>query len=154
MALTRRFSRLYPRYAPENLFALAADIESYPAFVPGCQRARIVGRDGDRLEVENVFGFGPLRQPFHTSAELKAPRELAIVSRDGPWRLFSMNWRFEPERFGCLLFCEAVLDFDSRVLNLVASIAAADVERQVLAAFERRAETLFGPGPGERNMTR
>ncbi|MBB4197376.1 hypothetical protein CCR94_13750 [Rhodoblastus sphagnicola] len=145
MALTRSFSRSYPRYSAEQMFALAADIESYPAFVPGCRAARIVSREGDRLEVENVFGFGPLRHPFMTRAELNPPRELAIVARDGPWRRFLMNWRFEPQGAGCRLFCKVELDFESRVLNLVASVAAVEVEAKVLAAFERRAETLFGP---------
>jgi coenzyme Q-binding protein COQ10 len=145
MALKRRISRFYPRYTAEQMFTLAADIESYPCFVPGCRAARIVARDGDRLRVENVFGFGPLRHPFETRAELKPPCELAIVSRDGPWRHFSMTWRFLPERAGCLLSCEVALDFASHMLNLVASVAAVEVERQVLAAFELRAEKLFGP---------
>jgi len=145
MALTRRISRFYPLYSPEQMFGLAADIESYPAFVPGCRAARIVTRDGGRLRVENVFGFGPLRHPFETRAELKPPNELAIVSRDGPWRHFSMTWRFSPERAGCRLSCEVALDFASHMLNLVASVAAVEVERQVLAAFEQRAEKLFGP---------
>lgn len=145
MALKRQISRFYPRYSPEQLFALAADIESYPSFVPGCRAARIVARAGGRLRVENVFGFGPVRQPFETRAELKPPSELAIVSCDGPWRHFSMNWRFLPDRAGCRLSCEVALDFESRMLNLVASVAAVEVERQVLAAFEHRAEKLFGP---------
>ncbi|PPQ40254.1 coenzyme Q-binding protein COQ10 [Rhodoblastus acidophilus] len=145
MAVTRRLSRFYPRYSPENLFALAADIESYPLFVPGCRSARILAREGDALQVENVFGFGPLRHPFKTRAELKPPRELAIVSQDGPWRRFSMTFRFAREQDGCRLVCEAVLDFRSPMLNLVASLAAAEVETKVLAAFQRRAEKLFGP---------
>jgi coenzyme Q-binding protein COQ10 len=152
--MSRKLLRHYPRYSPEHLFGLAADIESYPLFVPGCRRARIVSREGDAREqaltVENMFGFGPLNQPFRTNAILKPPRELVIVSRDGPWRLFSMDWRFQPERGGCLLSCEVTLDFSSRMLNLLASLAAADVERQVLAAFERRAEKLFGLGARER----
>jgi coenzyme Q-binding protein COQ10 len=154
MALTRRFTRRYARYSPGQLFALASDIESYPSFVPGCRRANIVSREGDALgqalTVENVFGFGPLNQPFRTSALLKPPHELVIVSRDGPWRLFSMHWRFQREQAGCRLSCEVTLDFASRVLNLLASLAAADVERQVLAAFERRAEKLFGVAAGGR----
>jgi coenzyme Q-binding protein COQ10 len=145
MALKRRILRFYPRYSPEQLFGLASDIESYPSFVPGCRAARIVERDGDRLRVENVFGFGPLRQLFETRAELKPPGELAIVSRDGPWRHFSMNWRFLPDRAGCRLSCDVALDFESHMLNLVASVAAVEVERKVLAAFEHRAAVLFGP---------
>jgi coenzyme Q-binding protein COQ10 len=150
MALTRRISRYYPSFSPEQLFALASDIESYPAFVPGCVGARILSRRPEAfseiLQVENMFGFGPLRHPVRTQAEFKPPRELSIVSRDGPWRRFAMNWRFEPEQTGCRLFCEAALEFESRVLNLVASVAAVEVEAQVLAAFERRAEKLFGLG--------
>ena len=154
MALTRKFSRVYPRYSPEELFSLAADIEAYPSFVPGCQRAKIVSREGDgrreRVVVENEFGFGPARRFFHTRATFNPPHDLTIVSRDGPWRLFSMAWRFEPEGAGCRLSCEVKLDFSSRVLTALASVAATEVEAQVLAAFERRAEKLFGARRYER----
>ncbi len=121
------------------LFAIVADVERYPEFVPGSLSARILERRPGRWVVDNVFGFGPLRSQFRSIAEPDWPNALTIHSHDGPWREFLIRWRFHAEGGGCLLSCEATLDFRSPLLASLASLAAAEVERRVIAAFQTRA---------------
>jgi coenzyme Q-binding protein COQ10 len=128
------------------LFDIVADVERYPEFVPGCLSARILERQPDRWLVDNVFGFGPMRSRFHSTAEPDSPSALTIRSRDGPWREFLIRWRFHAESGGCLLSCEATLDFRSPLLAGVASLVAAEVERRVIAAFQSRALRLAKGG--------
>jgi coenzyme Q-binding protein COQ10 len=148
-ALKRSFSRVYPQFRAQDLFALVADIESYPFFVPGCQKTRVVSRRENCWLVENVFGFGPLRHNFVSRAILNPPNDLSIASEDGVWRRFLLHWRFEPAGTGCLLTYEMTIEFSSDFLNAGASFAAAGMEQRIMAAFERRAEKLFGRGANE-----
>ena len=148
-ALKRGFSRVYPQFRPEDLFDLVADIKSYPAFVPGCQRTRVVSRHENVLLVENFFGFGPLRQRFVSRAKFDRPRALSIASESGVWRRFQMDWRFEPAGNGSRLSCDMELEFSSALLNAVAPFAVTDVEARILRAFELRAEKLLGPHENE-----
>ena len=135
--------RTFPRLSSAQLFALVSDIESYPAFVPGCLHARIVERGETVWKVENVFGFGPVRSRFMSRAELDPPHRLDITSREEPWRDFRMNWRFEDADAGCRLSCALALVFRSPLLARVAHLASGELERGVVSAFERRARWVY-----------
>jgi coenzyme Q-binding protein COQ10 len=137
--LRRRWSRRIVGCATQTLFAIVADVERYCEFVPGCVSARIVERQADRWIVDNVFGFGPLRSHFRSLAKLEPPNALTISSRDGPWRDFLVQWRFRQEGETCALSCDVKLGFRSPLLAALARVAAGEVERRLIAAFESRA---------------
>jgi coenzyme Q-binding protein COQ10 len=143
--LRRHWRMRFPVYSAEQLFALVADIESYPQFVPGCVATRILERrnDGTWL-VDNVFGFGPLRSRFHTTAHFDAPRRLEIVSQDGPWRRFAMLWRFTPEDEGCRADVDVEVAFRSALLATLARTGLPSTEPRIIRAFEERAKRLYG----------
>jgi coenzyme Q-binding protein COQ10 len=136
--------RLYANYAPEALFSLVDDVESYPAFAPFCRGARVLARAGDWRRVENVFGFGPWRFVFISEARAAPPRELVIESFDRPFRVFRLRWLFEPQDGGCRMTCEWRMEFSSPALKLAAALAADEAQNRALAAFERRAALAFG----------
>jgi coenzyme Q-binding protein COQ10 len=144
--MRRKFTKLFPHDAPSELFALVNDIESYPAYIPYCQRARILSREGGARRVQNIFGVGPLCLAFISEAREKPPRELLIESREGALRAFRLRWLFEPKDEGygegCLLSCDLDLEFSSPVLNVLAPLAAREFERKVMTAFERRAAAM------------
>lgn len=140
----REWVREFPRFKPEELFALVSDIESYPLFVPGCLNARIVERSERVWRVENVFGFGPVRTRFISIAELDRPHRLDISSRDGPWRDFRLAWRFQPSGAGCRVSCTSTLELRSPLLAPLAKLSESAFGRRLIAAFEARARLLFG----------
>lgn len=137
-ALTSQWERSFPGCSPERLFAVVADIERYPEFVPGCVAARIVARRPAVWTVDNVFGFGPVRVRFSTIAELNPPASLTISSKDGPWRTLKVQWLFYPELAGSCLHCKTYLEFRSPLLAAVAAASAGQAGRMVAAAFENR----------------
>jgi coenzyme Q-binding protein COQ10 len=145
-SMRRKFTKFFPHDAPSELFALVNDIESYPAFIPYCQRARILSRESGARRVQNIFRLGPVRLAFISEAREKPPRELLIESRDGALRAFRLRWLFEPKDGGCgegcLLSCDLDLEFSSPVLNALAPLAAREFERNVMTAFERRAAAM------------
>jgi coenzyme Q-binding protein COQ10 len=134
----------FPRYSPAQLFALVSDIESYPGFVPGCVATRILERGETVWLVDNVFGFGPFRRRFTTRAELDAPNGLLITSSDDPWRSFRLSWRLEPLTEGCRLICSFALGFRSATIGALAPLVMAEMDRRIIAAFEKRAAALYG----------
>lgn len=141
---TRHWEREFPRYTPEQLFALVSDVESYPTFMPGCLNARIVEKKERVWRVENVFGFGPLQSRFISIAELDPPRRLDISSCDGPWRDFHMSWQLQPSGTGCRVSCTSCSEFRSPLMAALAKFSESDIEERIIAAFEARARVLFG----------
>lgn len=134
----------FPGRTPEQLFALAADIESYPRFVPWCIATRILRRHPDHWWCDNVFGAGPVRLRFHTRAEFDAPHAIDITSHDGPFRSFRLSWRFGALDAGSRVDVGFEMRFRSDIVGLLARVSLAEVERRIIAAFRRRAEQSCG----------
>ena len=134
----------FPDHSPDQMFALAADIESYPRFVPWCIATRILSRHDDHWRCDNVFGSGPVRLRFHTRAAFDPPHVSVITSTDGPFRSVHLYWRFFPEGTGVRVEAGFEARFKSDMVGLLARVSLAEVERRIIAAFRRRAEQLYG----------
>ena len=134
----------FPNHVPEQLFALAADIESYPRFVPWCIATRILSRHDDHWRCDNVFGAGPVRLRFHTRAEFAPPDAIHITSSDGPFRAFRLYWRVTPMDGGTRVDAGFEARFRSDIVGLLARVSLAEVERRIIAAFRRRALQMCG----------
>lgn len=149
-AVIGRATAEFVTYTPEQIFALAADIESYPAFIPWCRRARIVSRDGEVWQVDNHFGAGPLDAGFRTRATAQPPHRLEITATEAPFRHFRLEWRFEPlAGGGCRVTAEYDLALRSPLLHGLAHIAMPETARKIIHRFEQRAAALYG-GDGPR----
>lgn len=134
----------FPHHDAEQLFAVAVDIESYPRFLPWCRLAHIRKRDGNVLEVDNLFGAGPIQARFHSRAEIDRPRRLDITARDGPFRLFRLGWRFEPRDGGCRVTAEYRMELRSGLLGSLARLSLPEVERRVVQNFKERVRAVYG----------
>lgn len=147
-AVTGRLAAVFPDYDAAQLFALAADIESYPQFIPWCRRARILARDGDVWEVDNHFGAGPLDAGFRTRAVLAPPHRLAITSDQPPFRAFRLEWHFaDLSDGGCRVEAEYELSLRSPLLHGLARLAMPEASRKIINRFRERAAELYGRGP-------
>lgn len=138
-----RISRLLP-HRREQVFDLAADVERYPEFLPGWISARILRREADVLFVEQVLGVGPLRVQFGSKALLRRPEQIDVTSAEHPFRHYSLTWRVTPlPRECCSLSVTADLEMESRLLQHVVNRILPASIRDVMAAFEARANSLY-----------
>ena len=145
--VSRNASRILP-WSCEQLFDLAADVESYPDYLPGWLDARITERSDRHLRVEQQLGFKLLRQPFHSDAELERPRRITVRSVDGPFRYLKLEWQFaEAGARSCRVTLTIEVQLNSSFLepmvNSLFNLAAADV----IARFEIRAHSLYERKP-------
>jgi coenzyme Q-binding protein COQ10 len=144
MALTGRMQADFPGLTPAQLFAVAADIESYPAFIPWCRSARIVERTDGVWRVENHFGAGPVDVTFTSLAHLASPDRLEITATDGPFRDFRLVWCFEAlPNGGARATAEYRLALKSPLLQGLAALSMGEVERRVLHNFRARAKEVY-----------
>lgn len=135
-------------YPPERMFALVADLESYPRFVPNCKSMEVQperGAAGDVRYAKMVLSFGPITQGY-TSRVVLDPDKRTIDARasDGPFSHLVSQWRFEPEGQGtCVSF-----DIDFKISNpLVAAVAEpafAAKQTEIMDAFVSEASRRYG----------
>jgi coenzyme Q-binding protein COQ10 len=133
-----------------DLFKLVAELERYPEFVPCCQRTRVLSRtaDGpDRTVIVSrmTVGISALRVSYanRTVADL-SKRQISVDAIDGPLRYLNVLWTFNPDGDEWTEVGFAVsYEFSNPVLGALASGPFDSMFRQILEAFERRADQLF-----------
>ncbi len=126
----------------ERLYAMVADIERYPDFLPGWEDARILVRTGEVMEVVQTVRAGPMPVRFRTRARTRPSRALDIQGSDGPFRRLHITWRFRPAEEGCRI--ELRIEVEVRLGPLAHLIERLfrHQARELLDRFEHRARRL------------
>src|SRR5665213_2030421 len=136
---TRTERRVFP-LSLQQAFALVADVEKYPQFVPFVRSVGIVSRSGNGLVVGMRVGLGPIQRTVRSDAVLLAPQRIDIVSTDWPFRRFNSQWRLEPASTGgTVAELSGTFEIASPVIARLVDRHAGNVVPMMVAAFERRA---------------
>jgi len=139
------FSADFPRYDRARMFDLAADIESYPQFIPWCRHTRILARSEAGWDVDNLFGLGPIEVRFRSRAVPVAPERLEITASGAPFHRFRLLWTFAAlPAGGTRVEAEYAIDFRSPALQLAARLGGREIERRVLHSFQAQARRRYG----------
>jgi coenzyme Q-binding protein COQ10 len=133
-------------YTPEQLFALVADIERYPEFLPWCVGARIRERQPELVVADLVIGFKMFRERFTSRVALDPPRQIDVAYAEGPFRYLNNHWSFTPVPGGCRVDFFVDFAFKSRLMQRVIEMLFGEAVRRMVGAFEKRARELYG-GP-------
>lgn len=143
-----KVSKLFSGRSAEQIWDLAADVESYPDFLPWCVATKVVKREGNRAKVDNVFGKGLVRVRFTSHADFDRPRGLVVRSTDGPFEEMELRWHFEETDAGCLATFEIEQHFRMALLDGLAEPMMRKIEETVIEGFEERAWAVYGdPSP-------
>ena len=143
--VTRRVS-----HSPDKMFALVADVEQYPRFLPLCEALTVRSRrerEGRTVLVADMtVGYKAIRETFTTQVLLK-PDENAIEVKyiDGPFKYLSNEWRFTPaESGGSDVHFAIDYEFRSRILGAMMGAMFDRAFRMFADAFEKRADAIYG----------
>ncbi len=137
-------------YTPHELFALVAGVDKYPEFLPWCRAARITEHDGDVFYADLVIAFKVYRERFRSKVTLHPEaRQIDVEYIDGPFRYLNNHWSFkEAEDGGCIVDFYVDFEFKSRMLQRLIGLLFNEAVRRMVAAFETRAEALYGGRAG------
>jgi coenzyme Q-binding protein COQ10 len=129
------------------MYAIVADVERYPEFVPWCTGLRILerGRVGacEIMRAETIVGYRSLRERYTSRVVLdQGARTVDVTQTEGPFRRLENHWRFTPESEGCRVDFSIVFEFRNALLGMVANAALGRVMMRMTEAFEARAKKL------------
>ncbi|MDX2259059.1 MAG: SRPBCC family protein [Hyphomicrobiaceae bacterium] len=140
------------RFSPQQMFDLVADVERYPEFVPLCESLVVTERrqEGERqvLIARMGIGYKAIRETFATRVTLDTAGDRILVEYvDGPFRRLENRWRFLPAPGGSEIDFYIDYEFRSAMLALVMGAVFDKAFRKFAAAFEARAEAIYGRSP-------
>jgi len=140
--ISHRETRLVP-YSAELMYAVVADVEKYPEFLPWVLALRVLSRRENGLTAEMVVGYRGLRERYTSGVTLyPAERRIDVAQTKGPFKKLENHWRFTPKDEGCEVEFSIDFEFRSRLLHSVAGHAFEKVMLRMADAFEARAKTL------------
>ena len=140
--ISHRETRIVP-YPAELMYAVVADVEKYPQFLPWVVALRVLSRREGGLTAEMAVGYGTLRERYTSEVTLDpAARRIDVVQTKGPFKTLENHWRFTPREEGCEITFSILFEFKSRLLHSVAGAKFEKVMLKMADAFEARAKHI------------
>ena len=144
-------SRILP-YTADQMYALVADIERYPEFLPWNTAARIrlrrPGPDGSEMvEADLVISFKVFRERFGSRVTLwPAEKRIDTEYLDGPFKYLKSGWSFaDLPQGGCKVDFFVDFEFRNAILGKVIGVVFGEAMSRIVRAFEDRARVLYPP---------
>jgi len=138
------------RHAAADMFALVADVERYPEFVPLCRslavRRRAVDNGKEVIVADMTVAYKLIRETFTSRVTLDRPNlEILVEYLEGPFRRMNNRWKFRPvaDRVCDVEFFIAY-EFRSRALGMLMGSVFDAAFRRFASAFEGRADQVYG----------
>ena len=146
-------TKRFVRHSAANMFALVADVEKYPQFVPLCEALKVKSRAamGDGITVmvaDMTVAYKVIRQTFTSRVTLDRPSlKIVVEYLDGPFKRMQNRWTFHPAAGGCEVEFYIDYEFRSRTLAMLMGAMFDTAFRKFAVAFEERANEIYGPNP-------
>lgn len=138
-------------FTADEMFALVADVEKYPLFVPLCESLVVHSReqqgDGTGLITATMgIGYKAIRETFTTTVTLDAAaRKIVVRHKSGPFRHLENVWHFAPVGDTASEVRFAIdYEFSSPLLAVIMGAVFDTAFRKFAQAFEDRAGVVYG----------
>jgi coenzyme Q-binding protein COQ10 len=136
-------------YSADQMYALVADVENYPKFLPWTAAARLRTTDehADHIVIlaDLIVSFKVFRETFGSKVTLwPAKKQIDTEYIDGPFKHLNSRWVFEDASGGCKVSFHVNFEFKNRLLQGAAGMFFNQAMQTIVKAFEKRAQTLYG----------
>ena len=137
-------SALVP-YAASDMFALVADVEKYPGFLPWCRDAHVRAPGEDTVEASLEIGRGPIRKTFTTRNVMTRDSRIDIGLIDGPFKHLKGCWQFMTlDGAGSRIVLNLEFELSNALLRHTLGPLFSEIANTMVDAFCRRAKELYG----------
>lgn len=137
-------------HSAQDMFALVADIESYPEFVPHCKAMHVLSRQEENghevVTAKMTVGYGPLTETVTNRIVLdRANLTISVRATQGPFKRLENDWAFEPDsERSCIVHFSIAYEFRSLALRLITGTISDGAFGNYSKAFEERADAIHG----------
>jgi coenzyme Q-binding protein COQ10 len=132
-------------YTPEQLFALVADVEHYPEFLPWVVAVRVRSSSEKETIADLVVGFNAFKERFTSRVVKDKPHRICVDYVEGPLKYLHNEWSFDRAADGgSEVHFSVDFAFRSRLFESLAGAMFDRALRRMTDAFEQRAAVLYG----------
>ena len=132
-------------HSAQQMYELVNDIEDYPQFMQGCQKARVISRTEEEVVGELTLGAAGLSHTFTTRNTLVPGQEMQMHLVEGPFREFGASWHFKalsPE--ACKVTLQMEFDFAGGIMGFALEKLFNHSANNLVEALVNRANQVYG----------
>jgi len=132
-------------HSATEMFALVEDVESYPRFLPWCERATVAARDPNRTVATLYLDFHGLKEHFTTENAIRPGELIHMKLVSGPFRSLEGSWRFTAlAEHACKIEFSLRYEFSNSLLEKLIGPVFNRIADSFVDAFVRRASETLG----------
>jgi ribosome-associated toxin RatA of RatAB toxin-antitoxin module len=132
-------------YSAAEMYALVADVPSYPTFLPWCGGAHLVNEAPGIIEAAITIAYRGVNKTFVTRNRLLSNESIDMELVEGPFRHLRGLWRFTPlDERACKIEFELEFEAANRVVGAVLNPVFNNIANHMVDAFHSRAIELYG----------
>jgi len=130
-------------YTEEQLYALVANVEKYPEFIPWCVGVRVHEKAEDHILADLLIGFRGISECFTSKVQL-LPGAIEIEYLKGPFSHLENKWQFTKVKDGTRIDFLIKFEFKSKILEMLIGGLFEIACQKMVSAFTQRAKELYG----------
>jgi ribosome-associated toxin RatA of RatAB toxin-antitoxin module len=128
-------------HAAQEMYSLVADVESYPLFLPWCDRVVVSVNEPARTVATLRINFRGLKQEFTTENLNQPGARIDIRLVSGPFRSLEGSWLFTRlSEKGCKVELSLRYEFASTLIEKAVGPVFHHIADSFVDAFVRRAD--------------
>lgn len=138
------------RFTADQMYALVADVEKYPEFLPLCTGLIVLSRrshgEGQEVTARMSVGYKSIAETFTTRVVTDpVARHIEVSYLDGPFKRLANRWSFTDDPAGCIVDFFIDYEFKSKLLGVMMGGMFDQAFRRFTQAFEDRAGKIYDP---------
>ncbi len=137
-------------YSPREMYELVTAVQSYPHFLPWCDKAEVLEHDDQGMTARLHLVYGGLRHAFTTRNRHVAERSVVMELIDGPFSQLDGTWVFAPigaddnAQRACRIEFDLRYAFANGALDALLSPMFDRIANTFVDSFVQRAEQVYG----------
>ena len=136
-------SALVP-FSAKQMFELVNDVESYPAFLPGCSGTKILESSEQHMMASVDVSKAGIKKTFVTRNDLTDSSVIAMQLVDGPFRRLVGGWHFtELDAEACKVELKLDFEFTNGLVEAAFGKVFRDLTNNMVSAFTQRARDIY-----------
>ncbi len=132
-------------HSAQQMYELVNDIEHYPQFMQGCQKARVISRTEEEVVGELTLGAAGFSHTFTTRNRLLPATEMQMHLVEGPFKHFGASWHFKALAPGaCKVSLQMEFDLAGGIVGMAMEKLFNHSANNLVEALVKRADEVYG----------
>lgn len=137
-----------------DIYNLIVEIEQYPEFLPWCSAARIIEENEHQLIADLVISYKAFTEHYRSQVDLFPPNDhenagVNVTMISGPFKFLKNDWKLKKVSESITEVDFYInFEFKSKMLEKLIGIMFSKACDKMIAAFEARADELYGDANG------